>query len=246
MKTNDITSEEIYCENGKKMLILTYAGEGDPVQHLDDAVREYVKRDKYTQFVDANMDNPWVRVILKEESPKNITMKNLLSKEQIKDFLDAFEKKVGRKTAIFDLDGVVADWEPLAIEHSKRLGVSVEEFKDKKLYRNIQGFYYDLELIPGAKESIMKLDEVYDIIFVSAPSWGNIHCFTEKRMWIEKHFGKWAEKKMDLSFHKGHYIGHYLIDDRTKYGAGEFIGEHIMFGTTPFENWEKVTNYLLK
>ena len=50
---------------------------------------------------------------------------------------------------------------------------------------------------------------------------------------------------MDLSFRKGHYMGHFLIDDRTKYGAGEFIGEHIMFGTEPFKTWKEVLEYLL-
>jgi len=173
-------------------------------------------------------------------------MKNFLTPEQIQIFLDALEKKVGKKTLIFDLDGVVADFEPMAKHHSEILGITSQEFKDKKLYRNIEGFYLDLELIPGAKESIMKLDEFYDILFVSAPSWGNIHCFTEKRIWMEKKFGKWAEKKMDLSFHKGHYMGHYLVDDRTKYGAGDFIGKHIMYGTEPFETWDKTYEFLLK
>jgi 5'(3')-deoxyribonucleotidase len=173
-------------------------------------------------------------------------MKNILSKEQIQTFLDAWEKKVGKKTLIFDIDGVVADWEKTAKIWSNQLGVSIDDFTNNKLYRDIPKFYLELELIPDAKESIMQLDEFYDIIFVSAPSWGNTHCFTEKRLWIEKHFGEWAEKKMDLSFHKGHYIGHYLVDDRTKYGAGEFIGEHIMFGTEPFQTWKEVTNYLLK
>ena len=172
-------------------------------------------------------------------------MKNILSKEQIQIFLDAWEKKIGKKTILIDMDGVIASFESMAEFHSKKLGVTTQEFKDKKLYRGIQGFYLELDLIPKAKESIMKLDEFYDIIFVSAPSWGNTHCFTEKRLWIENHFGKWAEKKMDLSFHKGHYIGHYLIDDRTKYGAGEFIGEHIMFGKEPFKNWDAVIKYLI-
>ena len=172
-------------------------------------------------------------------------MKNILSSDQIKLFLDAWEKKVGKKTLIYDLDGVVADFEPIAIYHAEKLGVTIDEFKDRKLYRNIKGFYLELGLIPDAKESIMSLDDKYEIMFVSAPSWGNIHCFTEKRIWIEKHFGKWAEKRMDLSFHKGHYFGHYLVDDRTKYGAGEFIGEHIKFGTEPFITHKQVTNYLL-
>lgn len=173
-------------------------------------------------------------------------MKNFLTKEQIQVFLDALEKKVGKKTLIFDLDGVVADFDDAAEYWANQLEVTVDLFKDKKMYRNIPEFYLELGLIEGAKESIMKLDTVYDIIFVSAPSWKNINSFSAKRIWIEKHFGEWAEKRMDLSFHKGHYMGHYIIDDRQKYGAGDFIGEHIMFGTEPFKTWKEITNYLLK
>lgn len=170
-------------------------------------------------------------------------MKNILTPEQIQLFLNAFEKKIGKKTILIDIDGVIADFEASATKHATEMGITFQEFADQKIYRNLPGFYLGLDLIPGAKETIMKLDKVYDIIFVSAPSWGNIHCFTEKRVWIEKHFGRWAAKKMDLSFHKGHYFGHYLIDDRTKYGAGDFMGEHIMFGTDPFKTWKEIDNY---
>lgn len=173
-------------------------------------------------------------------------MKELLSKELIDTFLDAWEKKHGRKTLLIDMDGVIADFAKNMQVCSDRLGVTTKEFSDQKLYRKIQNFYLELEVIPGSKEAIERLDSIYDIIFVSAPSWGNVHCFTEKRLWMEQHFGKWADKKMDLSFHKGHYIGHYLIDDRTKYGAGEFIGEHVQYGTAPFETWDKVVSYLDK
>lgn len=172
-------------------------------------------------------------------------MKQFLNKEQIQAFLDALEKKVGRKTLFIDMDGVVADFDAGVDLWSKNIGISPEEFKDKKLYRQPQ-FYYELDLIPGAKEAIHELDSVYEIAFVSAPSWNNPHSFTEKRLWIEKHFGAWAKKRMDLSFRKGSYMGHYLIDDRTKYGAAEFIGEHIMFGTEPFKTWEDTKSYLLK
>lgn len=40
-------------------------------------------------------------------------------------------------------------------------------------------------------------------------------------------------------------MGHYLIDDRTKYGAGEFIGEHIMFGSDKYTDWDAVLKKLL-
>lgn len=172
-------------------------------------------------------------------------MKNILEPEVLKAFLDALEKKDGKKTIFFDLDGVVADFDEAAIRWGEKVGIDGEEFKKKKLYRQ-EGFYADLNLMDGAKEAIEKLDTVYNIAFVSAPSWDNPFSFTEKRIWIEKHFGTWSRKKMDLSFRKGHYIGHYLIDDRTKYGVADFIGEHIMFGTEPFKTWKEVTDYLIK
>lgn len=172
-------------------------------------------------------------------------MKGILTNEQIKIFLDAFEKKVGRKTLLIDLDGVVADFETAAELWGRNIGISSQEFKDKKMYRQ-PNFYLELELMPGAKETIQKLDSQYEISFVSAPSWDNPSSFTEKRIWIERHFGQWGRKRMDLSFRKGHYFGHYLIDDRLKYGAGDFMGEHIMFGTEPFNTWVEVEKYLLK
>jgi 5'(3')-deoxyribonucleotidase len=172
-------------------------------------------------------------------------MKNILTEEQIKLFLDALEIKTGKKTMLVDMDGVVADFDEAAERWGRNIGISGEEFKDKKMYRQ-EGFYADLQLMPGAKEAIEILDQNYEIAFVSAPSWDNPYSFTEKRIWIEKFFGQWGRKRMDLSFRKGHYFGHYLIDDRTKYGAGDFMGEHIMFGTEPFKTWAEVTDYLVK
>jgi 5'-nucleotidase len=170
-------------------------------------------------------------------------MKEILTKEQMKIFLDAIEKKHGRKLMYIDMDGVVADFDKGAVAWAANLGISPEQFIEQKRYRQ-PNFYFELELIEGAKEAIQELDTMYEIAFVSAPSWGNPHSFTEKRLWIEKYFGQWAKKRMDLSFRKGNYMGHVLIDDRTKYGAGDFIGEHIMFGTEPFKSWPDVVQYL--
>jgi len=171
-------------------------------------------------------------------------MKQHLSPEMIRAFLEALEKSKGKQTLLVDMDGVVADFEKSANEFAAQMGITTKEFSDQKLYRNIKEFYLNLEVIDGAQEAIKELNEKFDLIFVSAPSWGNIHCFTEKRIWIEKHFGELATKKMDLSFHKGHYFGHYLIDDRFKYGVSDFIGEHLQFGTKPYENWADITRYL--
>ena len=49
-----------------KMAVLMYNGNGDPKKILDHAVSEYVQDDGYHELIDANLDNPWMRVILSE------------------------------------------------------------------------------------------------------------------------------------------------------------------------------------
>jgi hypothetical protein len=62
----DIIYQEVETPNKKiKVGILIYTGSADPARHLNAAVHEYVRREGYNEFIDANMDNPWVRVIIK-------------------------------------------------------------------------------------------------------------------------------------------------------------------------------------
>ena len=66
-KMNDIIIIEEASYNGKKgkVGILVYSGAGDPTPHLDEVVSFYTEGQGYNEFIDANMDNPWVRVIIK-------------------------------------------------------------------------------------------------------------------------------------------------------------------------------------
>jgi hypothetical protein len=50
---------------------------------------------------------------------------------------------------------------------------------------------------------------------------------------------------MAITHLKNMLIGDYLIDDRTKNGAGEFTGEHIHFGTESCSDWDSVLEKLL-
>jgi len=174
-------------------------------------------------------------------------IKGYLDQGAIDAFLDALKKASGDKEIVWiDMDGVVADFVPKATEEAEKMGLTFQEFADRHEYRHVENFYRDLPLYPGAQEAIEKLEASgkYELAFVSACSWGNISCFSDKRIWVEKHFPTFY-KKMDLSYHKGHYMGHYLIDDRTKYGAGEFMGEHIMFGNEEYPDWDAVLKKLL-
>lgn len=49
--------------NGK-IAIFLYAGEGDPIKQIDKAVSSYVKDKSYTELVDIEMDNPWLRIVI--------------------------------------------------------------------------------------------------------------------------------------------------------------------------------------
>jgi len=73
----DIIYQEASTTDCKvKIGILMYVGSGDPVRHLNEAVHLYVRNEGYNEFIDANMDNPWIRVIIKgindiEQQPFN-------------------------------------------------------------------------------------------------------------------------------------------------------------------------------
>ena len=60
----EIIVEELKNNNSKRVSILTYRGEGDPVMKLNKKIEEYTKGEKYWEFVDMNMDNTWTRVIV--------------------------------------------------------------------------------------------------------------------------------------------------------------------------------------
>lgn len=61
-----INEAEYDLENGKKgkVAVLIYTGSADPRPVLDYAIRSYVGNAKYYELMDAQMNNPWTRVIL--------------------------------------------------------------------------------------------------------------------------------------------------------------------------------------
>lgn len=64
MEDDLITIEEANFNNGVgKIAVFNFIGSGDPVQHLNDAIVEYVGQKPYNEFIDMNMDNPWIRIV---------------------------------------------------------------------------------------------------------------------------------------------------------------------------------------
>lgn len=136
-----------------------------------------------------------------------------------------------QKIVYFDLDGVMADYE------------NQPSYKDNPEIPQ-KGFFENLQPINGAIDAFKKLSEYYDCYFLTTAPWSNTHSLSEKRIWVEKHLGEYAFKKLITTHRKDLAKGDYLIDDRTVNGAGEFDGVHIHFGSEDFPNWDSVVNYL--
>jgi len=61
-----ISKSEYELDNGQKgiIAIFMYTGPSNPTQILDRAVYDYVQETGFHELIDANLDNPWMRVVL--------------------------------------------------------------------------------------------------------------------------------------------------------------------------------------
>jgi len=109
------------------------------------------------------------------------------------------------------------------------------------------GFFSNLDPMDGAIESFNNLLAAPNVepYILTAPSIENPLCYTEKRVWIEKHFGIEVTSKLIICANKGLLRGDILIDDWI-HGRGQenFIGELIEFGSTSFPSWSFINEYL--
>lgn len=148
------------------------------------------------------------------------------------------------------MDGVVADFDKAIKKYCPEIDFIDDKERRSKLVDEVceenSTIFEELELIDGAKEAVKELSEIYDVYFLSTPMWNVPNSFKGKRVWLEKHFGEMATKRLILTHRKDLNIGHYLVDDRLKNGAGEFMGVHIHFGTEKFPNWLTTLNYLIE
>ena len=150
------------------------------------------------------------------------------------------------------MDGVLVDFDRSVKEHFEKYPYQSEIFKNHvDLIHNV---FLNALPVEGAIEAVLKLEESgkYDMYIATAAPWGNIEALSHKRIWIEKYFGKLFKKKMFTTHRKDLLFGDYLIDDRTRNGAGEFRGELLRFGWdyetkqwNEYPNWDSILTKLL-
>jgi 5'-nucleotidase len=112
-------------------------------------------------------------------------------------------------------------------------------------YDEVPGIFSLMDPLEGAIEAFHQLSAKYDTYILSTAPWENHTAWSDKLIWVKKHLGEPAYKRLILSHHKNLNAGDYLIDDRLKNGADRFSGEHIHFKTDEFPDWKSVCDYLL-
>ena len=120
-----------------------------------------------------------------------------------------------------------------------------ERTKFKNDLDDVPGIFSKMVPAEGAIEAYVELTKHFDVYILSTAPWENPSAWTDKLLWVKKHLGKPAYKRLILSHNKQLNMGDFLVDDRTANGAGEFKGEHIHFLTGKFQNWQDVVVYLL-
>lgn len=143
-----------------------------------------------------------------------------------------------KQIVMVDMDRTICDFD-------KRWYQVKENYPNVEYPQSQIGFFSRLEPIEGAIEGVKKLEEKYDIYFLTRPSIMNLHCYTEKAEWIRENFGIDYLKKLIIAYDKSMVKGDYLIDDHVLNGQLEFKGEFIKFDSERFPNWKEVLDYLM-
>ena len=145
------------------------------------------------------------------------------------------------KRLYVDMDGVLVDFN----SGTARVGLATRLAYAGRL-DEVPGIFARMDPMPGAVAAFSTLAKVFDTYILSTAPWRNPSAWSDKAVWVQRHLGAPAEKRLILSHHKDLLRGDFLVDDRTAHGADQFEGVHLRFGSPEFADWTSVTAYLLR
>lgn len=153
--------------------------------------------------------------------------------------LDLETEYLTEETIVYiDMDDTICRLQPALDEARKR-------DPDTRFPQGVPGFFENLDPIPGAIRAVNQLRSRADVYILTAPSVRNAHCYTEKRLWIEKHFDLDFCDKLIICPNKALLKGDIIIDDYNE-GRGQenFEGRLIHFGSADYPGWDSVLKEL--
>lgn len=146
---------------------------------------------------------------------------------------------MSKKILYVDMDNVLVDFSAALNKTDSTL---LRQFEGR--HDEIPGLFAQMPPVADALESYALLAQWFDTFILSTAPWDNPSAWIDKLVWVKKHLGEVARKRLILTHHKNMNYGHYLIDDRPNNGAKDFNGEWIQFGSQLFPNWERIVEYL--
>ena len=139
-----------------------------------------------------------------------------------------------KKTIFIDMDGVIANFAKAAREGGWT------HRPDKHVN------FGNLEVMPGAKDALIRLNHDFDIFIASTPPWDRPDMWSAKREWIAEHF-PYLKRKLILTHRKDLLIGDILIDDSRWRGQPDFKGEWYWFNQNwDTRNWDACLKWIYK
>ena len=149
-----------------------------------------------------------------------------------------------KKIVYVDMDNVLVDFPSGIAKLSQDLRLKYKDDPDE-----VPGIFSLMEPMPNAIESFNRLSQHFDTYILSTAPWLNHSAWSDKLLWVQRHFGIGSEteayKRLIISHHKNLNKGDYLIDDRINNGADKFEGELLLFGSDEFPDWHSVIRYLI-
>lgn len=145
-----------------------------------------------------------------------------------------------KKILYVDMDNVLVNFETGINKLDSELKIQYKENLD-----DAPGIFGLMDPVENAIDSYNLLAKNFDTYILSTSPWDNPSAWHDKVVWVKKHLGNVAHKRLILSHNKHLNYGDFLIDDRLKNGADKFQGELIHFKTEKFPDWRSVVTYLM-
>lgn len=137
--------------------------------------------------------------------------------------------EIGRRIYV-DMDDVLCDF-------NSAYSLKKAATPDKKSVKIDSGFFLGLNPLEGSIDGINQLSNFFEVWILTAPFYNIASCYTEKRLWVEKHLGGHWHKRLIICPNKNLMIGDYLIDDNLWPG---FMGKQLVFGQRECLDWKAV------